>query len=394
MRKVVVVTLIFVAGWGLGRYSYHHWGAGPLPSARPVIPVASITSDPLAAADVTPRLPAHGDDLARLLQRNDIVAVMERYESLQNQADEAVVAAARSQILDRARQLTARHRFSEAEQLLQGYLVAAYRDVEARVLLAETYQGQGDIGTAIDQLYEARGNAYRQEWLQRISSRIRSLVADLARTLKHNDDQNALRVLYQNLIQLEPDHAPWFMGLAATQLALDDKEAARRSLQLVAQDPDVGAQARAMLSELSIALAGGQATGRDGILEVVGIPLRRSGNHFIVQASPLHGRSLQLLIDTGASLTILTPAVLEQRGIRYRDTGKRGLFNTANGTVEAPIYKLDTLAVGDWQVRNIEIGVMDLGVGTDVDGLLGMNFLHHFQFFIDQNEALLRLSTK
>jgi clan AA aspartic protease (TIGR02281 family) len=113
-----------------------------------------------------------------------------------------------------------------------------------------------------------------------------------------------------------------------------------------------------------------------------------------VQASPLHGRSLQLLIDTGASLTILTPAVLEQRGIRYRDTGKRGLFNTANGTVEAPIYKLDTLAVGDWQVRNIEIGVMDLGVGTDVDGLLGMNFLHHFQFFIDQNEALLRLSTK
>ena len=28
----------------------------------------------------------------------------------------------------------------------------------------------------------------------------------------------------------------------------------------------------------------------------------------------------------------------------------------------------------------------------DIDGLLGMNFLQHFQFFIDQDAALLRLS--
>jgi clan AA aspartic protease (TIGR02281 family) len=229
--------------------------------------------------------------------------------------------------------------------------------------------------------------------LQRISGRIRSLVSDLTRALKRNDDQSALLALYQQLIQLEPDHAPWFMGLASTQLALDDEEAARRSLLLVAQDPDVGAQAQAMLSELSVALAGTQGTDRARVTEVVGVPLQRSGNHFIVEASTADGRSTRLLIDTGASLTILTPEVLARRGIRYRDTGRSGLFNTANGPVEAPIYKLDALAVGDWQVRDIEIGVMDLGVGTAVDGLLGMNFLHHFQFFIDQNEAMLRLST-
>ena len=32
------------------------------------------------------------------------------------------------------------------------------------------------------------------------------------------------------LVQLESDYAPYFMGLAAMQLVLDDKEAARRSL--------------------------------------------------------------------------------------------------------------------------------------------------------------------
>jgi clan AA aspartic protease (TIGR02281 family) len=303
------------------------------------------------------------------------------------------VADARARILAHARQLIEGLRFSLAEQLLQGFLVTAYRDVEARILLAAAYRGQEDFQAAIDQLYEARGYAYRPDMLQRITGRIRSMVAELTRLLKHNDDQNGLLVLYQQLIQLEPDHAPWFMGLAASQLALDDKEAARRSLLLVAQDPEVGAQAQALLSELSIALAGTQgAEPWDAETEVVGIPLHRSGNHFIVDARPAHGRSLRLLIDTGASLTIFTPDVLERRGIRYQDTGRTGVFNTANGRVRAPVYRLDSLSVGDWQVEHLEIGVLDLGDRSDVDGLLGMNFLNHFRFFIDQNEALLRLS--
>jgi clan AA aspartic protease (TIGR02281 family) len=229
--------------------------------------------------------------------------------------------------------------------------------------------------------------------LQRITRRIRSIVAELTQSLQRTNDQNALLALYQNLTQLEPDHAPWFMGLATTQLALDDKEAARRSLLLVAQDPDAGAQAQAMLSELDLASAERQDTEPQvSAAEVAGIPLHRSGNHFIVDARPADGRSIRLLIDTGASLTVLTPDVLEQRGIRYQNTGRTGVFNTANGPVRAPIYKLDSLSVGDWHVNHLEIGVLDLSGRSVIDGLLGMNFLSHFQFFIDQNEALLRLS--
>ena len=393
MRKLIIGLLIFMAGWGLGWFTYNHWGAGPIQSAQPVIPVPYQPVNPETTAVFTPAAPGQGDKLAKLLQRNEIEAVIAHYEALQLQAGDAVVADARTQILAHARQLIADRRFSLAEQLLQHFLVIAYRDVEARVLLAAAYRGQEDFRTAIDQLYEARGYAYRPAMLQRISVRIRSIVAELAQSLKRNDDQNALLALYQHLVQLEPDYAPWFMGLATTQLALDDKEAARRSLLLVSQDPDVGAQAQAMLSELSIALAGMQETDPwDSATELVGIPLHRSGNHFIVDARPAHGRSIRLLIDTGASLTIFTSDVLEQRGIRYEDTGRSGVFNTANGSVQAPIYKLDSLAVGDWQVNHIEVGVLDLGSSSGVDGLLGMNFLNHFQFFIDQNNALLRLS--
>ena len=392
MRKLILGLLIFVAGWGLGWYSYQHWGTAPGQSARPFVPALAPSESPGAVAVVAAPVSGAGDDIVRLLQRNDFDAVLERYESLQLQAGDAAVAAARAEILAHARRLISEGRYSLAEQLLEKFLLTAYRDVEARMLLAEAYQGQGDFLAAIDQLYEARGYAYRPAMLQRISERIRSLVAERVQSLKRKADHSALLALYQHLVQLEPDHAPWFMGLAAAQLALDDTEAARRSLLLVTQDPDVGAQAQSMLSELSVALAGMQgAETWEAVTEVVGIPLQRSGNHFIVEARPAEGRSIQLLIDTGASLTILTPGVLTQRGIRYQDTGRTGTFNTANGPVEAPIYTLDALAVGDWYVRQLDIGVMDLGAGTGVDGLLGMNFLNHFQFFIDQNESMLRL---
>ena len=394
MRRFTVGLLIFMAGWGLGWYAHHFWSADPGQFAQRVNPALPNTAPPEnTAAVITPVVTGAGDGIEDLLARNAFDAALERYEALQARADDAAVADAKNRILSHARQLVAEGSFSLAEQLLQRFLVAAYRDVDARVLLAEVYHGQDNFLAAIDQLYEARGYAYQPDKMQRITVRIRSIVAELAQSLKRNDDQETLLVLYQHLTQLEPDHAPWFLGLAETQMSLADPEAARRSLVLVSQDPDVGMQAQAKLAELDLALAGMQDSElQDAVADVVGIPLHRSGNHFIVDAIPANGRSMQLLIDTGASLTIFTPEVLEQHGIRYHETGRSDIFNTANGPVRAPVYKLDYLSVGGWQVHHLEIGVLDLGNGAGVDGLLGMNFLSHFQFFIDQNESLLRLS--
>jgi len=394
MRKIIVGLLIFMAGWGLSWFTCNYSSSDQLQSAQPITPapIKSIDSDQ-SAAGFTSTAPGYVGDIVSLLQHYEFEAAVERYESAQVQADDVVATEARMQILSYARQLIAESRFSLAEQLLQRFLVAAYRDVESRILLAEVYFGERDIRAAIDQLYEVRGYAYRPVMLQRISNRIRSMVTELASSLRHNNDQNALLALYQHLTQLEPDYAPWFIGLAASQLALNDKEAARRSLLLISEDADVGAQAQSMLSEITIALVEmHNAEPQAPITGVVGIPLHRSGNHFIVDARSADGRSMRLLIDTGASLTILSPDVLEQRGIGYQNTGRYGVFNTANGQVRAPIYKLDSLSVGDWQVNQLDVGVLDLSGGSNIDGLLGMNFLRHFQFFIDQNEALLRLS--
>ena len=396
MRKLIQVLLILSAGGFLGWYAHDRRGAEPMPSASPADRVPSqpdITEK--STTGFMPPEPDRADNITQLLKRNAFQATLEHYETLQDQASDEAVERARTRILSHARILISDQRFSSAEQLLQLFLITAYRDVEARALLAEAYYGHKDFRAAIDQLYESRGYAYRPDTLERISWRLRSIVTEQTAALKRSNNHSGLLALYQHLTQLEPDHASYFIELAAAQLAFDDREAARRSLLLVSQDPDVGSHAQAMLSELHLTAAGMQdAEPPVPLTEVAGIPLHRSGHHFLVDARPNNARNIRLLIDTGASLTILTPDALERRGIHYSNTGRTRIFNTANGQIRAPVYTLDALAVGDWQVSQLEIGVLDLGGGSaiDIDGLLGMNFLQHFQFYIDQNDALLRLS--
>ena len=50
--------------------------------------------------------------------------------------------------------------------------------------------------------------------------------------------------------------------------------------------------------------------------------------------------------------------------------------------------------MGEVVVANIEAGVIGEFDNKKFDGLLGMNFLRHFEFFIDQNEHKLQLSPR
>jgi clan AA aspartic protease (TIGR02281 family) len=390
MKNYYVFTVIFASGLTLGWYGHRHWAqpdggalAIPLPPTAIAPPSPDAAPGPARRAQVggPPRL-RHALDAARApepVSQTRVVSI-------------GVSANAETR-LARAGELIRQGRYHAAEELLRGHLLEAHRDVEAHMLLAEVYAGRKQYPQAIDALYAARGYAYRPDTLERASRRIRALVAEQAAILKRSGDAAGLLQLYQHLTQLEPSHAPWFLGLAHAQLALEDTAAARRSLLLVEQDPEVGRRARALLEELS--LAGSVTPEPDRVAlakQAVGVPLHRSGDHFLVDARLNDIQPVRLLIDTGASMTILTPGTLERSGVRYTDTGASRVFSTANGRVRAPVYRLDALSVGSWQVTELDIGVLDMGGESAIDGLLGMNFLRHFQFFIDQNAALLRLS--
>jgi clan AA aspartic protease (TIGR02281 family) len=394
MYKLITVMLVLAAGLVLGWFAHDRWGTGPVQLVAPETSLVSPTIDAGLPATVSgPVADGYVESITQLLQRHAYPEAVARYDSLLALADNAGMQQARSAILLHAHELVKSQEFAAAAQLLQRFLVAAFRDTDARQLLAETYYGQQDYLPAIEQLYEARGYAYRPEVLARITRRIRFVVNEQALLYKNNDDIRGLLTLFQDLTQREPDYAAWFVELAIAQLALDERDAAQRSLALVIYDPDVGEQAQAMLTKLRQAATVVHDTDAVALAtEVADIPLTRSGQHFLVDASHGYDGSLRLLIDTGASMTMVTPGSLQRQGVRYRDTGQRRVFNTANGPVRAPIYILETLSVGDWSVQQLEVGVIALDGQSGIDGLLGMNFLKHFRFFIDQNDSMLRLS--
>jgi clan AA aspartic protease (TIGR02281 family) len=104
--------------------------------------------------------------------------------------------------------------------------------------------------------------------------------------------------------------------------------------------------------------------------------------------------TVKLLIDTGASLTTLSHssfADLPQASFNYR--GSR-MFNTAGGLTRGDIYRASSIELGEMQLNDIDIAVIDYPSASNVDGLLGMNVLRHYRFEIDQDDKLLHLQPR
>lgn len=99
-----------------------------------------------------------------------------------------------------------------------------------------------------------------------------------------------------------------------------------------------------------------------------------TGGHFFT-AGMINGRSTQFLVDTGATSVAIAQAEAERLGLRFRE-GRRIMTHTANGTVPAHRLQLETLRIGDVEVRNVDAIVVP---GQMNHVLLGNSFLSRFQ---------------
>jgi len=99
---------------------------------------------------------------------------------------------------------------------------------------------------------------------------------------------------------------------------------------------------------------------------------RSNNGHYQVVAS-INGRSVALLVDTGATSVALSGVQADQLGIRYRD-GTPGLVETASGHARAWRTTLNQVRLGDVEVLGVEAMVLEGNYPSQ--GLLGMSFLN------------------
>ena len=89
---------------------------------------------------------------------------------------------------------------------------------------------------------------------------------------------------------------------------------------------------------------------------------------------------VELLADSGAALTTLTPeAVNRLRLDQSRFTGRKVVF-TAGGTSRAvPTGRIASIWLRGIELRDVEVAILELPPGMNIDGLLGVNVLDRFR---------------
>jgi hypothetical protein len=124
------------------------------------------------------------------------------------------------------------------------------------------------------------------------------------------------------------------------------------------------------------------------------VPLELTGSVFLVRAMVDGTYPVTLLLDTGASLTIVRPQALAAARVEVSRMAPKILGIVVGGqTVSMPYVRLRSLSVGDATVESIDVAAYDATPHRrDVDGLLGGNFLNHFTVTIDRASRLLTLT--
>ncbi len=97
--------------------------------------------------------------------------------------------------------------------------------------------------------------------------------------------------------------------------------------------------------------------------------------HFVAQGT-INGKSVSMLIDTGASLTVLPANEANRLRIDYRARGTPGAANTANGRVQTWNLSLDSVRVQGITLYNVPASVIEAPLNTI---LLGNSFLNRVQ---------------
>ncbi len=122
------------------------------------------------------------------------------------------------------------------------------------------------------------------------------------------------------------------------------------------------------------------------------VPVRRAGNLLIIATTVNGIRDADLILDTGASHTILSPEVANDLGLLGDPEAQLVTLKTAGGIVKAEMVRLDSIRIEEAEVENTYAAIHELPDSPPgIDGLLGLTFLRQFQVTLDTAKGLLHL---
>ncbi|SOE17088.1 aspartyl protease family protein [Hoeflea halophila] len=114
------------------------------------------------------------------------------------------------------------------------------------------------------------------------------------------------------------------------------------------------------------------------------VPMSRNG-HFTADFR-INGRSIQGLIDTGATYVAINASTARHLGLRLSASDYKHQVRTANGTTSAALIDLERMQIGAISVENVEAFVLDDKALSTT--LIGMSFMSKLQSYRVHNNRM------
>jgi len=289
-------------------------------------------------------------------------------------------------------QLKGQENWQTLSQWVRLFLEAGYTDSILYSMDANIKRHQGELLAATHALFLAKYYGETEGESTNVQTDIENLVIDMMNQYRKNSAtigrKLALDVMHV-ATEKQPENPLFGLEIAVLYADVGDVSLAIETLNFIPysekyQDAVVALKAR-LLSELNNTE---QVT--------TAIPLKQVGRHFHVTAIINQERTLDLLIDTGATTTALgrdTISLLKAVNILGVKEGSVAI-STANGEAEVDYYRTNLFAIGEFAVEDFELLEVEMNGSQGLDGLLGMNFLSLFEFEIDQTNRQLFLTPK
>lgn len=134
------------------------------------------------------------------------------------------------------------------------------------------------------------------------------------------------------------------------------------------------------------------------------IKLQADGYHIITEVT-LFDKTFKLVIDTGASKTVLDKTTLLESGIAEDNFENTDILSTGLGTntMESFMLTIPEIKLHDWRINNFTVAVLDLSsinfaynqIGLEpVIGVLGGDILQQYGAIIDYKKQTLTLNQR
>lgn len=295
-------------------------------------------------------------------------------------------------------------RLAEARDALQRALREDPLNTELLMLEARVVIETESVGSALIHLYDLLDVALSDEQYTWVVAQIDALSIETIQMLREVKSWDILSAFVEPLWQYAPDNRLYILALAeayAHQLLAAPMENILASM--LPEDPDVS-RIRGVLIAARRMQQRQASPAEDGLPEQnaqntppapqnsVAVPLRRQGDHFVV-ATQFDANEMNLMIDTGASTTVLTERAFARLSAgATREFVGQFRINTAGGSLDAPLFRIGEMRLGPFALRDLAVVVLPMEEFRSADGLLGMNVLREFDFRIDQQSAQLYLS--